>query len=127
MNLSPYINSWFQVGFLTLCAVFSLIVPVVIGLRLWTRDILRSRLLWGDILIILSSVCTIPVLRYTITIDTHIYIYIRKKKEKQSNFMAVDPHQRMATNHYLYVAFALLSRFQFSLSPCLADITISKQ
>lgn len=56
MSWSPHINSSFQAGIIVLCAVLSPIVPVVVGLRLWSRKIIRSRLLWGDIFIVLSCV-----------------------------------------------------------------------
>lgn len=61
MAWSPYVNSSFQVGIIILCAVLSPIAPLLVGLRLWSRTILRSRLLWGDILIIIASVrCICP-------------------------------------------------------------------
>lgn len=52
----PYVNSSFQVVIIVLCAVLSPIAPLLVGLRLWSRRILRTHRSWGDILIIIASV-----------------------------------------------------------------------
>lgn len=57
MAWEPHINSSFQVGIVVLCAVLAPIAPVLVGLRLWSKSILRSRLKGGDYLIIFSCVC----------------------------------------------------------------------
>lgn len=56
MAWSQYVNSSFQVGIIVLCAVLSPIAPLLVGLRLWSRTILRSHLSWGDVLIIIACV-----------------------------------------------------------------------
>ncbi|KAL2278752.1 hypothetical protein FJTKL_14203 [Diaporthe vaccinii] len=61
MAWEPHINSSFQVGIVVLCAILAPIAPVLVGLRLWSKSILRSRLKWGDYLIILSCITLLGV------------------------------------------------------------------
>ncbi|POS68846.1 hypothetical protein DHEL01_v212760 [Diaporthe helianthi] len=52
MAWEPHINSSFQVGIIILCVVLAPVAPILVGLRLWSKSILRSCLKWGDYLVI---------------------------------------------------------------------------
>lgn len=90
MSWSPHINTSFQSGIIVLCAVLSPIAPVVVGLRLWSRSILRSHLLWGDILIVLSCVCLNKRRAWNSICGAGI-----------ANWEAGDSFRSMATHHFL--------------------------